>query len=268
MAMNKRTVFTTITPLPPSMTRAAAVSFLHNHLEMIDLNPLVIARTPIPAPAHSPPEETTCVWYEITDKIDYIPGVPYASGKTVYTCAFHDMPWGLQTHCYAPLGLEIRDKWSVGGSLPGEKSEPQELGLGAPTQGLYLREDVDFTCNILLASFVKKTLTKSHGTLVQALAAKAEAQGVPLTMGQEEWQTKSSFSHPGSGEQHQQEPSELPAQLDATGGLAHKRTFVSSGANQGQPGQGQEHIPQVVAPGVYEAQGTNPERDAQYQVQR
>lgn len=170
------------------------------------------------------------------------------------------MPWGIQTHCYAGFGLEIRDKWSVGGSLPGEPQEPQELGIGAPSQGLYLREDVDFTCNILLANFVKKTLKNSHGSLVEALAAKAEAQGVPLTMGQEEWQKASSQS--GT------EPSELDgsmgATVDATGGLGHKRTFVGSGANQGQPGQDQDYRPQPEPVGLYEAQGTNPERDAKY----
>ena len=211
-------------------------------------------RTPIPAPAHSTSEEQTCAWYEITDKIEYLPGVPYASGKTVYTCAFHDMPWGLQTHCYAPLGLEIRDKWSVGGSLPGEKAEPQELGIGAPSQGLYLREDVDFTCNVLMASFVKKTLKKSHGSLVEALAAKAEGQNVPMTMGQEAWQ------HQGASELDGSEAS----RMNSTGGLGHKATFVGSGAHQGQPGQSNSFRIEPAPAGIYEAQGTDPERDAKY----
>ncbi|KAF7559906.1 hypothetical protein G7046_g4231 [Stylonectria norvegica] len=171
--MVKRTTFTNITPLPPSLTRQIVIAFLHDHLEMIDLNPLVKERHAISPPAHASPEEHRCVWYSLTDRVDYLPG-GLVSGEVSYTCAFHDLPEGLQTHCYAPMGLDIRDRWSVGGSLPGEPKEPVELGLNAPQTGLYLREDVDLRCNVLMAGFVRKTIKKSHGSLVKRLAAKAE----------------------------------------------------------------------------------------------
>ncbi|KAJ6447089.1 cycloheximide resistance [Purpureocillium lavendulum] len=171
--MSKRTVFTSITPLPAGISRATALAFLHNHLEMIDLNPLIIRRERIAPPPHCPAEERACVWYQLTDKVSYLPG-GLAASDVDYTCAFHDLPAGLQTHCYAPLGLDIRDRWSVGGSLPGEPREPVELGIGAPASGLYLREDVDMRCNIVMAAFVKKTLKKSHGALVVRLAEKAK----------------------------------------------------------------------------------------------
>ena len=38
--MLKRSVFTTITPLPAGITRQIVIETLHNHMEMIDLNPL------------------------------------------------------------------------------------------------------------------------------------------------------------------------------------------------------------------------------------
>jgi hypothetical protein len=175
MTMQKRTTFTSITPLPPSINRQQAVAFLHDHEQMIDLNPLVVEHGVIPPPEHAPPEEAECEWHSITDRIEYVPGVAVLSGLTTYTCCFHDMPWGLQTHCYAGFGLEIRDKWSVGGNEPHEKPERHELGMGIPAEGLYLREEVDFTCNVLMAGFVKKTMKKAHGTLVEALAKRAEA---------------------------------------------------------------------------------------------
>lgn len=62
--------------------------------------------------------------------------------------------------------------------MPGEPPQPVELGLGAPMTGLYLREDVDLRCNMLMAGFVKKTLKKSHGSLVDKLAAKAHMVSV------------------------------------------------------------------------------------------
>lgn len=79
----------------------------------------------------------------------------------------------MQSHVYAPLGLSIRNKWSLGGTLPGEARESVEMGLGVPREGLWLREDVDMRCNILMAAFVRKTLKKAHRTLVARLMEKA-----------------------------------------------------------------------------------------------
>jgi hypothetical protein len=146
------------------------LDFLHNHQEMIDLNPLVIERHPIAVPGHAPPEETRCVWWSMTDKISYMPGV---KSDLTYLAAFQDLHDGIRTHCYAPMGTHIRERWSLGGTLPGEPPAPMELGLGVPSQGLYLREDVEVRCNFLMAGFVKKTILKAHGVLVEKLASKA-----------------------------------------------------------------------------------------------
>lgn len=170
--MSKRSVFTTISPLPAGIAREVVLDFLHNHLEMIDLNPLVKERHPIKPPADAPADEMNCIWYSLTDRITYLPG-GLASGDISYTCAFHDLPDGIQTHCRAPLNVDIRDKWTLCGTLPGEPSEPVELGIGAPATGLYIREDVDLRCNLLMTGFVKKNLKKSHATLVDHLVEKA-----------------------------------------------------------------------------------------------
>ncbi|KAI1740792.1 hypothetical protein F4680DRAFT_86316 [Xylaria scruposa] len=170
--MSKRTTFTTISPLPAGIPREVVLEFLHSHQEMIDLNPLIIERHPISPPSHAPDEEARCVWWSMTDKISYLPG-GLVSGEIEYTAAFNDLPNGVQTHCYAPLGTDIRERWSLGGTLPGEPLEPVEIGLGAPRQGLYLREDVELRCNFMMSSFVKKTLKKAHGTLVERLCEKA-----------------------------------------------------------------------------------------------
>ncbi|KAI0204792.1 hypothetical protein F4808DRAFT_311010 [Astrocystis sublimbata] len=174
--MSKKTTFTTISPLPAGIPREVVIEFLHNHQEMIDLNPLIVERHPIPPPDHASAEEARCVWWSMTDKISYLPG-GLASGEVEYTAAFNDLPNGIQTHVYAPLGLDIRERWSLGGTLPGEPLEPVEIGLGAPRQGLYLREDVELRCNFVMASFVKKTLKKAHGTLVERLCFKATMTG-------------------------------------------------------------------------------------------
>ena len=170
--MAKRTVFTTITALPPGITRESVREALYDHGGMIDLNPLVVEHHSIKPPATTAAEEYHCEWYQLTDKIQYLPNGLY-SGRVSYRACFHDMSNGLQTHVYAPLGLDIKGKWTFGGSLPGEPKEVAELGLGVPEEGLWLREDVDMTCNILMTGFVKKNLKNAHGVLIQRLVHKA-----------------------------------------------------------------------------------------------
>ncbi|EAS28200.3 uncharacterized protein CIMG_09404 [Coccidioides immitis RS] len=172
--MMKRSIFTTITPLPSYITRETVIEALHQHSEMIELNPLVIKHVRCKPPGNAPSDEFHCVWYELTDKIHYLPG-GILSGNVSYKACFHDLPRGLQTHVYAPTGLDIKEKWSVGGNMPGEPREPIELGLlDVPREGLYLREDVDMRSNILTTSFVKRTLKKAHSVLVERLIVKAD----------------------------------------------------------------------------------------------
>ena len=170
--MSKRTQFTTVTPLPAGITRETVLETLHNHLDMIDLNPLVTERHPIRPPPEADPEEFHAQWYSVTDKVNYLPGGLY-SGAVSFNCCFHDLPNGLQTHIYAPMGLDMRGRWTLGGSLPGEPRQPVELGLGIPKTGLYLREDVNMKVNIMMTKFVKGTTKKTHLKLVQRMVEKA-----------------------------------------------------------------------------------------------
>lgn len=150
---------------------------LHSHVDMIDLNPLVIERHPIKAPSFASPEEFHCQWYSLTDRVQYLPG-GLMQGKVTYSACFHDLTTGLQTHVFAPMGLDIKNKWTLGGNLPGEPREAVELGLGVPKVGLWLREDVDMRCNMLMTGFVKKTLKKAHATLVARLVEKSHISEV------------------------------------------------------------------------------------------
>ncbi|GAB7350098.1 hypothetical protein MBLNU459_g0765t1 [Dothideomycetes sp. NU459] len=172
--MSKRSIYTVITPLPATISRQTAVEQLHNHSEMIELNPLVIKHVQCKPPPNAPADEFHCTWYELTDKITYLPGI---KGKVNYKACFHDLPIGIQTHVYAPAGLEIKEKWSIGGNEPHEEREIIEIGLaglGVPREGLYLREDVDMRCNVFLNNFVKGNLRKAHQVLVERLVIKAD----------------------------------------------------------------------------------------------
>jgi hypothetical protein len=193
--MSKKTVFTTITPLPAGVSRQTVMETLHDHLEMIDLNPSHEERHRINPPPEATPEEYHCTWYQLTDKVSYLPAGMY-TGNVSFKACFHDLPYGLQTHVYAPMGLDIKEKWTLGGSLPGEPVQPVEIGLGVPISGLYLREDVEMKCNFLMTKFVKKTLKQSLSTLVARLVVKSQLQEAAATNKRLTYDPTSQFAPP------------------------------------------------------------------------
>ncbi|KAE8449117.1 hypothetical protein EG329_008500 [Mollisiaceae sp. DMI_Dod_QoI] len=138
---------------------------------MIDLNPAHTERHRVGPPPEASAEEYHCTWYQITDKISYFPGY---KGKISFKACFHDLAVGVQIHVYAPMGLDIKEKWSLGGNAPGEPVQPAEIGIGAPIAGLYLREDVELKCNFMMTSFVKKQLKDALSTLVARLIVKSQ----------------------------------------------------------------------------------------------
>ncbi|KAF2644982.1 hypothetical protein P280DRAFT_466230 [Massarina eburnea CBS 473.64] len=175
MVMRKKTTYTNVTTIPSFIPRQLAIDILHSHGEIIELNPLVIGFEPIKAPRDAPADEFYATWYEISQRIQYIPGIgKLGSGNIKFNGCFHDMPWGLQTHTYAPAGVDLRNKWQICGNQIGEEPEPRELGIGAPPEGLYLREDIEIKCNVTMVSFVKKELKAASKVLVERLIKKAE----------------------------------------------------------------------------------------------
>ena len=76
------------------------------------------------------------------------------------------------------MGVDLRNKYRVAGFLPGqENSQPQELGLqavGAPSEGLYLRADIEIECNVGFTSFVKTQTKEAINKMVQRMIKRAE----------------------------------------------------------------------------------------------
>ncbi|GAB1193890.1 hypothetical protein APSETT444_003125 [Aspergillus pseudonomiae] len=150
--------FTSISPLHPSTAPERVTEVLHDHVTMIKLNPLVIDLQRCEPHEDAPETERDLVWYEITDTVSYLP-FGLLSGKVKYKGCFEDLPMGLQTHIYAPLGLRTKNTWTVEGQM----------------DELQLKEDVFMTCNILMATFVKATIKASHGPLVERLIMEAKS---------------------------------------------------------------------------------------------
>ncbi|ORY66107.1 uncharacterized protein BCR38DRAFT_338755 [Pseudomassariella vexata] len=176
MVLRKSLAYTTITPIPGFIPRQLAIDILHSHSEVITLNPLVLHHKPIKAPRDAASDEYYLTWYEISQQIQYIPGIgKIGSGKINFNGCFHDLPWGLQTHTYAPANVDIRITYRVAGNQPGvEPPEQQEIGLNAPSDGLYLREDIRLACNFAMVSFVKSQLKAASKEMVDRIIKKAE----------------------------------------------------------------------------------------------
>ncbi|KAI6827885.1 hypothetical protein KC340_g9420 [Hortaea werneckii] len=170
--MGKRHVYTKVTPLPSNIPRQLALDMLHSHSEVIQLNPLVTGVKAINAPRDAARDEFFSQWYEISEIITWGPGL---KKRINFKGVFHDQPWGLQSHVYAPMGTDLRNKYRIGGNQPGEPREPKELGLDTPDDGLYLREDVEIICSVpLTMNFVKKETKAATGIMIDRLTKKAE----------------------------------------------------------------------------------------------
>lgn len=177
--LKKKELVTIITPIPDFIPRQLAIDILHSHSEVITLNPLVLGHKAIKAPRDAASDEYYSTWYEILERIQYVPGLgKMGSGKISFNGCFHNMPWGLQAHIYAPMSTDLRYKYRIAGNQPSvEPPEPMEMGLaalGAPSSGLYLREDVEVRCSIAVMSFVKSQLKAASKKMVERIIKKAE----------------------------------------------------------------------------------------------
>ncbi|CCC07070.1 hypothetical protein SMACR_01094 [Sordaria macrospora] len=177
--LRKKEAFTVITPIPGFIPRQLAIDILHSHSEVINLNPLVLDHKPIAAPQNAETDEYYATWYEITERVTFVPGIGRMGASIIkFNGCFHDMPWGLQTHIYAPMNVDLRNKYRIAGNQPNyEPPEQLEIGLaalGAPSDGLYLREDIEIKCSRTVMSFVKSQMKKAGGEMVRRIIKKAE----------------------------------------------------------------------------------------------
>jgi len=224
--MGKRTVYTRVTPLPSNIPRQLALDVLHSHEEVIKLNPLVTGVKSIEAPRDAASDEFFSQWYEISEIITWGFGM---KKKIAFKGVFHDQPWGLQAHVYAPMGTDLRNKYRIGGNQPGEPREARELGVDTPADGLYLREDHEIICSVpLTIGFVKKEMKAATGTMIERLTRKAELL--------EEGKLHAMFEH---GKLKTAKPREEATFADKS--LPSPNTMPVSPQPPGSPGQRSEH---------------------------
>lgn len=72
------------------------------------------------------------------------------------------------------MWLELELTLLSGGNQPGEPREARELGVKTPMDGLYLREDISFTCSAFFAGIVKKGMQDASQVMIDRMKRKAE----------------------------------------------------------------------------------------------
>lgn len=170
--MGKQVSYTVVTALDANIPRQLALDLLHSHEEVISLNPLVTDVRKIETPQTAAADEYFAQWYEITEKITFLPGFK----KTIkFKGCWYDQPWGVQTHSVMGSLFDLRCTYKIGGNQPGEPREIPELGVNKPADGLYLREDIQIDLHIPApASFVKKEMQNASATMIARMKRKAE----------------------------------------------------------------------------------------------
>lgn len=163
-----RTVFEIKTPMPTGTSRQAVLTILRDHEAMIRLNPLTYDPKTIEPPPLTSTEELDFQWYEIKDRIEYLPKGLWSS-TIVYRACFRDREDSLETHTYAPMGIKTVSKWTV----PETSTDETRTQDGAEG-GTYLREEVEMTCNFLLLAFVKRTMVDAHKEMARILGEKLQ----------------------------------------------------------------------------------------------
>lgn len=179
------TFTTTHTSTLPSHDRGAAIALLHHHPTLIELNPLANEHHVLPPQSDTPSTETENTsstslnpvpegedrsnWslYSITDLISVFFGL--YKYPVVYTAAFKDTAEGVRTFVRAPWNVEIQGDWEVS-SVSTESTDGE--GTGAGEWKLQLIETATVKCNVLFASFIRKSMMGSHAEIHQKLAEK------------------------------------------------------------------------------------------------
>jgi hypothetical protein len=148
---NTTFTLTTSTPIPPNISIQDVLNLLHDHIAMMDLNPLVVSHNHIPSPDIVPAWDST---FLVTDQISCY----FCKTDTKYQASFRNTADGLETEFKAALGVTGKAVWKVEKRPTSESMNPE----------LVLVEIAKVTCPWLLRPFVEGDFKTSHQELTQA----------------------------------------------------------------------------------------------------
>ncbi|KAI9678715.1 MAG: hypothetical protein M1817_005772 [Caeruleum heppii] len=132
--------FTLSARIPASIPTSTIIDAVHDHSFLITLSPLVTEHHQIPT------DRPNVTKYAVTEKIHYLPFGLFPAHIT-FTTEFEDVDDGVKSTVHVPAGFDGTYNYQVRRSDDGSR---------------VLHEEAQFTCNMLLMSFVKNTMSKAH----------------------------------------------------------------------------------------------------------
>ncbi|KAI1376267.1 hypothetical protein F4677DRAFT_86830 [Hypoxylon crocopeplum] len=173
-------------PVPPSVTKAAAVALLHDHAFFLKTEPHYVSHRALPPPADSSNEDasTAKLAYQLPpgieplgkpavklyEVVDNVPN-PVWSSSVVSKEEFVDLADGLWVRIRSPLAVVMETRWTI-----------RERKGGDEEGGLELVEDVDISCSKLLLGIVKAQVDNNwkliHANIMAKLVEDAKKETV------------------------------------------------------------------------------------------
>jgi hypothetical protein len=168
----------TAAALPPSITPDDVIAALHDHSTCLTLQALTTGHEKLPeTPAAAqkdtfwyPPDLNPISTYNVTEVIQWLPGVQWGRYNLVFPSCFQNTKHGIKTRADAQ-GVIVRAEFRVldGSSCDGEVDGEGE-GLGEVKWVLV--EDVEVTCSWWMMPFVRGKMEGAHRDICRKVVEK------------------------------------------------------------------------------------------------
>jgi hypothetical protein len=181
---------TTLTiPLPANQTPYALVDALHSHDPVVKHQEFIQSWTKVPSselaiPAHvapffAPATDAPIVTYQVAEAIPIVPGIGSAGTYTIqFPAAFQDTVNGLRVWSVAPMGVEVKNVWTIHGTDPHRRAQRLSVDdfvrlRDRPDEARYyewtLFEECEVSCSGMLMPFVKSRLEAGHRNICRKM---------------------------------------------------------------------------------------------------
>ncbi|KAF2724772.1 hypothetical protein K431DRAFT_281723 [Polychaeton citri CBS 116435] len=166
-------------PIPPNIKPQAVTDFLHDHVGLINLSPIVTRHQRKEA---SSPEEGEA--YDVWENIDLLP-LGLWKHEIHFSVSFADTPDGVVSFIDAPLGLQSKATYMVRRSNPDGPADvsapqsPQAAERGPDREAMWdggwvLEERVESSVSVFFKLMVEGQLVPTRKTMHQRLLKKVE----------------------------------------------------------------------------------------------
>ncbi|RDW60536.1 hypothetical protein BP6252_11919 [Coleophoma cylindrospora] len=169
-------------PIPSTLTPTDIIAALHNHTNLVTLQPLVVSYDEVtstheyePDP-YFDPSSSPIRAYEIVESVIVIPGVGnWGRYPVKVICQFQNTEDGVKSRAVASAGVVLRATYHVHRS-PSSSDDNEIRGYLDNASEWTLTEEATVECSNWLMPFVKQSMEGAHKDICQHLLNKIHVQ--------------------------------------------------------------------------------------------